>query len=244
MKRETSMLTFETAAVQGVAGIIDKLTVRLPLWSSFADLIRCLVTSILQSSAPSLHFGCATFERNWWNTCGSDRSLTGMESSDSKVPNPGGARVCWSRMNGWHAREPRLTKNNGQWIIHRFFNCSQTALAVTSYSTISSSWYTHSRRSASTPKLSGLNSNLPISRFGVVLRGYRGLNIFRSFQRGEIKPFDSRFSKSPRTTRHQGFFFRPVSAAAVISHPELSCVQSVRRCLDESRICVAHLRYP
>lgn len=31
MKRETSMLTFETAAVQGVAGIIDKLTVRLPL---------------------------------------------------------------------------------------------------------------------------------------------------------------------------------------------------------------------
>lgn len=94
MKRETSMLTFETAAVQGVAGIIDKLTVCLPLCSSFADLIRCPVTSILQGPAPSLHFGCATFERNWWNTCGSDRSLTGMESSDSKVPNTGGARVC------------------------------------------------------------------------------------------------------------------------------------------------------
>ena len=94
MKRETSMLTFETAAVQGVAGIIEKLTVCLPLCSSFADLMRCPDTSILQSPAPSRHFGRATFERNWWNTCGSDRSLTGMESSDSKVPTPGGARVC------------------------------------------------------------------------------------------------------------------------------------------------------
>lgn len=202
------MLTFETAAVQGVAGIIDKLTVCLPLCSSFADLIRCPVTSILQSPAPSLNFGCATFERNWWNTCGSDRSLTGMESSDSKVPNPGGVRVCWSRMNGWHAREPRLTKNNGQWIIHRCFNCSQTALAVTSSSTISSSWYTHSRRSAGTPKLSGLNSYLPISHFGVVVRGYHGLNIFRSFQRGEMKPFDSPFSKSPRTPTTSRFLFQ------------------------------------
>lgn len=54
--------------------------------------------------------------------------------------------------NGWHAREPRLTKSNDQWIILRCFNCFQTALAVTSSSTISSSWYMHSRRSASTPK--------------------------------------------------------------------------------------------
>lgn len=250
MKRETSMLTFETAAVQGVAGIIDKLTVCLPLCSSFADLMRCPVTSILQSPASSLHFGCATFERNWWNTCGSDRSLTGMESPDSKVPNPGGARDCWSRMNGWHAREPRLTKNNGQWIIHRCFNCSQTALAVTSSSTISSSWYTHSRRSASM-YTENIGSQFKPANITLLELWYVDIVDSVSFVAVSEEKWNHStppFQNRPGPPRHQGFFFRPVFTVAVISHPELFCVQSVRRFLNASRICVAawieHLRYP
>lgn len=79
----------------------------------------------------------------------------------------------------------------------------------------------HSRRSASTPKLSGLNSNWPILRFRVVFRGCRGLNTFGSFQRREIKPFESSFSELPRTHDIKLFFYILGFALAASSPPNL-----------------------
>lgn len=38
LQRDLSMLTFESASVAGVSGIIEKLTVRIPLALSFCNI--------------------------------------------------------------------------------------------------------------------------------------------------------------------------------------------------------------
>ena len=57
-QRDHSMLTFETAAVQGVSGIIEKLTVRLDQ-SGTSHMDECIyiyaVTSFCQGRTSSLH---------------------------------------------------------------------------------------------------------------------------------------------------------------------------------------------
>ena len=77
------MLTFETSAVQGAKGIIEKLTVgslmmtelqmkRLMVW-------KLTVTSVSKSQAPDRNPRCTTLEHRRRNTSDGDRGFVGKQ---------------------------------------------------------------------------------------------------------------------------------------------------------------------
>lgn len=73
------MLTFETAAVQGVTGIIEKLTVYHGECFSlfFADIVQ--ESTVRKSRTQGLHSRCATFQRDWRNNSHGHRGAAGMQ---------------------------------------------------------------------------------------------------------------------------------------------------------------------
>lgn len=74
------MLTFETAAVQGVTGIIEKLTVNPKNRQTLSPLLTSIQEPTLRKSrTQSLHPRCATFEREWRNNSHGHRGVAGMQ---------------------------------------------------------------------------------------------------------------------------------------------------------------------
>lgn len=77
------MLTFETSAVLGVSGIIEKLGVRVSSSGCLPSSQTISVTTIQRSQAPNFHSRRTTLKRIRWNTSDGDWSLIGMAGFQS-----------------------------------------------------------------------------------------------------------------------------------------------------------------
>ncbi len=74
------MLTFETAAVQGVTGIIEKLTVNPKNRQTLSPSLTSIQESTFRKSrTQSLHSRCTTFERDWRHNSHGHRGVAGMQ---------------------------------------------------------------------------------------------------------------------------------------------------------------------
>jgi hypothetical protein len=78
------MLTFESAAAQGVGNIIEKLTVSIPRRSFEQEMARLTQDfgtepSLPQSTAPSRYYRCATVKSARWNISHGYGGIDGMD---------------------------------------------------------------------------------------------------------------------------------------------------------------------